>query len=363
MDRKIIHIDMDAFYASIEERDDPTLKGRPVVVGGSPNKRGVVATANYEARKYGIRSAISSRTALKLCPEVLFIQPRFNAYKEASEIIREVLHEFTELIEPLSLDEAYLDVSEESKSHSSTGELALEIKRKIFEKTKLTSSAGVAPNKLIAKIASDYKKPNGLTVVSPRYIQNFLDPLPVRSIPGVGPVTENKLLQNKITKISDLKIIDKIILVEQFGKTGHWLFDASRGIDERPVLPIRTRKSLSVEDTFNEDILDQESIETNLQKIALTLSNRLQEKSISGRTITLKVTYSDFTKITRSLTLDQKTNSVNTLYEVASQLAELRNLKTKSIRLLGIGVSNLNSNSSLKKQVDSSEYQLSFLFN
>ncbi len=365
MTRKIIHVDMDAFYASIELRDNPELLNMPVIVGGDPSGRGVVATANYEARKFGIRSAMSSRMAQKLCPHVVFIPPRFNVYKDTSKTIREVFLSFTPNVEPLSLDEAYLDVTEASKVYGSAQALAVEIKSQIRIKTGLTSSAGIGPNKLIAKIASDYKKPDGITVVSPLKVLEFLENLPVRKIPGVGPVTEQKLAAKNILTISELRKTSERELFEEFGKTGLWLFNAARGIDEREVQNSRTRKSVSAEDTFAKDLTDLDEIQKNLFIIASKVSKRLDVISEKGRTITLKITFSDFSKVTRSKTLAIATSDPNLLFNTTLELLVNNSIHTNTIRLLGIGVSNLLSTEKKVESVFSSELfgtQLSFAF-
>jgi DNA polymerase IV len=342
MQRKIIHIDMDAFYAAIEQRDDPSLRGKPVIVGGKPGSRGVVATASYEARKYGIRSAMSASKAYELCPHAVFVKPRFDAYKVASTCINRIFSRYTEHIETLSLDEAYLDVTEVASMGVSATEIAKNILKEISEETYLSASAGVSVNKLVAKIASDFRKPGGLTVVPPEKVLEFISELPVRKIPGVGPVMEEKLLQLKIIKIKHVRDHTQEELRSYFGKFAEYLYDASFGIDNRTVSPSRERKSLGAEDTFQYDLTDIEEIKQELEKIAEKVSTRLLDKTLAGRTITLKITYGDFRKITRARTLEERTNSKETLYHTALSLLHEHQLFLQPIRLLGISCSNFH---------------------
>lgn len=340
--RKIIHIDMDAFFASVEQREDPTLRALPVVVGGSPDGRGVVAAASYEARRFGIHSAMSAAHALRLCPKVVFIKPRIAFYKEVSRQIMDILHCYTDLVEPLSLDEAFLDVSHNKKGIRSATETAIEIRRDIFETTKLTASAGVAPNKFLAKIASDMDKPNGMTVIRPEKVAEILSTLPVRKVPGIGKVTEEKMANLGILTTADLQRYSEQALVQLFGKVGRWYFQLSHGTDDRPVNPDRIRKSVSVEDTFSEDTTDLGWMNEHLIVLAESLARRLGNINTKGRTVTLKVTYNDFEKCTRSKTLACPAADPSTLHETAVALLYSTEAGTKPIRLLGIGVSNLD---------------------
>lgn len=339
--RKIIHIDMDAFYASIEQRDHPEYQGKPVIVGGSPEGRGgVVATASYEARKFGVRSAMPSKRALQLCPDGIFIRPRFDAYKEASRKIREIFARYTDLIEPLSLDEAFLDVTEDKQQIGSAIEIAKLIKQAIRDELQLTASAGVSVNKFVAKIASDINKPDGLTFIGPSGIETFMEKLPVEKFFGVGKVTADKMKKMGLYTGADLKKLSEDELVRYFGKTGRFYYRIVRGIDERPVEPHRETKSLSAEDTFPYDLTQIEEMNAELDKIALTVSERLQRYGLKGRTITLKIKYSDFRQITRNQSLPAPVNDLHTIQTIAKQLLAATDPESSKIRLLGIGLSN-----------------------
>lgn len=281
--RKIIHIDMDAFYAPVEQRDNPEYRGKPLVVGGLPEGRGgVVATASYEARKFGVRSAMPSKQALQLCPHALFVRPRFDAYKEVSRKIREIFSRYTDLIEPLSLDEAYLDVTQDKLNIGSALEIARQIKTAIKEELHLTASAGVSVNKFIAKIASDINKPDGLKFIGPSAVESFMEKLPVEKFHGVGKVTAGKMKKMGLFTGADLKNLSEGELIRNFGKTGRFYFRIVRGIDERAVQPHRETKSLAAEDTFAYDLTAIEEMETELDKIALLVYNRLQKNNLKG---------------------------------------------------------------------------------
>ena len=339
--RKIIHVDMDAFYASVEQRDNPEYKGKALVVGGSPQGRGgVVAAASYEARKYGIRSAMPSKKALELCPEVLFVRPRFPAYKEVSKKIREIFHRYTDIIEPLSLDEAYLDVSEDKLNIGSAIEIAKQIKEAIKTELQLTASAGVSINKFVAKIASDLNKPDGLAFIAPSQVEEFMEQLPVEKFYGVGKVTADKMKKMGLHTGADLKKLSEEELIFHFGKVGKFYFAIVRGIDDREVQPDRETKSLAAEDTFAYDLVDQDEMNAELDKIAITVSDRLQKYGLKGRTITLKVKYSDFKQITRSQSLAKPVNDLITIAATAKKLLSVTDLTDKKIRLLGISLSN-----------------------
>lgn len=338
--RKIIHVDMDSFYASVEQRDFPELRGKPIAVGGSPDGRGVVATSSYEARRFGVKSAMPSRQALQLCPDIIFVYPRFDVYKEVSVRIREIFRRYTDLIEPLSLDEAYLDVTEDKKGIGSAIEIAREIKQAIKSELNLTASAGVSVNKFIAKIASDYNKPDGLTFIGPSKIIKFLESLPIERFFGVGKVTAQKMKGKGIHSGSDLKLFSEAQLIRDFGKSGSFFYNMVRGNDDRPVRPNRVAKSISVEDTFERDIMESEEMKTELDNLCYKLSRRLDLKSVSGRTLTLKVKFADFTLLTRSYTGPHFLSSYGQLKDEANALLDKVNLDDRKVRLLGITVSN-----------------------
>ncbi|MES2744260.1 MAG: DNA polymerase IV [Bdellovibrionota bacterium] len=341
LQRKIIHFDMDAYYASIEVRDDPSLAGKPLIVGGSPTSRGVVCTASYEARKFGVRSAMACATAYRLCPEAIFIRPNFDKYTEDSRAIREIFGRYTHLIEPLSLDEAYLDVT-----HSPMGLRATQIAKKIqddiIRELNLSGSAGVAPNKLVAKIASDINKPKGITVVMPEQVLKFMGTLPLRKIHGIGPATEKRLEKKGFRNCRDLWPHSIEGLEKELGNLGPWLYLRTRGIDERPVRTHRERKSLGKEDTFATDLIDLEALDKELVILVEKVQRGMKRKDIQGKTITLKVKYSDFTLNTRSHTLPSAVNEAKDLLEVTRELMKLTEAGRKKIRLLGVSVGNLS---------------------
>ncbi|TWR24285.1 DNA polymerase IV [Mucilaginibacter achroorhodeus] len=339
--RKIIHIDMDAFYASVEQRDFPEYRGKPLVVGGLPEGRGgVVATASYEARKFGVRSAMPSKQALKLCPHALFVRPRFAAYKEVSQKIREIFSRYTDLIEPLSLDEAYLDVTADKLNIGSAIEVAHQIKQAIKDELQLTASAGVSVNKFVAKIASDLKKPDGLTFIGPSSIEKFIENLPVDKFYGVGKVTADKMKKQGLFTGADLKALSKEDMVSRFGKAGGFYFDIVRGVDDRPVQPHRETKSVGAEDTFPYDLTTAEEMYAELEKIAKTVNERLLRYQLKGRTVTLKIKYSDFKQITRSQSFTEGDNDANFIADTAKRLLDATDLENSSVRLLGITLSN-----------------------
>lgn len=339
--RKIIHVDMDAFYASIEQRDNPEYRGKPIAVGGSPQGRGgVVATASYEARKFGIRSAMASKRALQLCPHVIFVRPRFDAYKEASEKIREIFYRYTDLIEPLSLDEAYLDVTEDKQNIGSALEIAKQIKSAIKEELNLTASAGVSINKFVAKVASDLNKPDGLAFIGPSAIEDFMEKLPVEKFFGVGRVTAERMKQMGLHTGADLKKLTEGELIMYFGKVGRFYYRIVRGIDDRPVNPNRETKSVGAEDTFPYDLTTVTEMNAELDRIAEIVCNRLQKYHLKGRTITLKIKYSDFRQITRSLSLPEHTDDLQVIAATAKQLLAATDLQAIKVRLLGISLSN-----------------------
>ena len=338
--RKIIHIDMDAFYASVEQRDFPQYRGKPLAVGGSPTGRGVVATASYEARKFGVRSAMSSRRAIQLCPDIFFVYPRFEAYKSVSRSIREIFSRYTDIIEPLSLDEAFLDVTNDKQHIGSALEIAQQIKKAIKDELNLTASAGVSTNKFVAKIASDINKPDGLTFIGPSKIESFINDLPVEKFFGVGKVTAQKMNGMKLFTGADLRQLPETELVRHFGKSGHFYYKIVRGIDEREVQPHRETKSLGAEDTFTYDLLTVDEMHKELDLIAETVFSRLQKKQLKGRTITLKIKYNDFTQITRNHSYPHPVGDFETIFNTAKLLLEKVDREEKPVRLLGISLSN-----------------------
>jgi DNA polymerase-4 len=340
--RKIIHVDMDAFFAAVEQRDNPELRGKPVIVGGKPGGRGVVSTCSYEARKFGVHSAMPTNEAYRLCPHGIFVRSRFDAYKEASSIIRDIFFDYTDLVEPLSMDEAYLDVSENHKGNPSATLVAQEIRARIFEETQLTASAGVAPNKFIAKVASDFNKPDGLTVITPEKAEQFLEELDIKKFYGVGKATQRKMHALGIKTGADLKKWTEIDLVKAFGKSGRHYYKIVRGIDNREVKPHRTRKSYGKERTFSEDVGDLDWVNTFLDELAQTISEGMRKIPTSGKTITLKVRYKNFDTITRSHSLSHYTNDAKEISTIARKLLEQTEAGIREIRLLGISLSNLN---------------------
>ncbi len=331
---------MDAFYASVEQRDHPEYRGKPVIVGGPPEGRGVVATASYEARRFGVRSAMSSKKAAQLCPQAIFLLPRFDVYREVSGKIREIFTRYTDLIEPLSLDEAYLDVTTDKLQIGSAIDIAKEIKQAIKEELQLTASAGVSVNKFVAKIASDLNKPDGFTFIGPSAIESFMEKLPVEKFFGVGKVTAEKMKNMGLFTGADLKKLTEEELLKHFGKTGAFYYKIVRGIDDREVEPNRETKSLGAEDTFSYDLTLTEEMHTELDKIALTVHKRLLKYQLQGRTITLKIKYSDFKQITRNHSLPQPTNDLAIISHTAKQLLAAGRSDEKKIRLLGIYLSN-----------------------
>lgn len=339
--RKIIHIDMDAFYASVEQMDNPALRGKPLAVGGSEN-RGVVAAASYEARKFGVRSAISGVIAKKYCPELIFVKPRFDRYKEISSKIQKIFQEYTDLVEPLSLDEAYLDVTHNKKGNPSAGLLAEEIRTRIFNEVGLTASAGISVNKFVAKIASDYNKPNGQKTVNPDEVLSFLEELPIRKFYGVGKVTTEKMYQLGIFTGMDLKGKSLEFLEKHFGKSGNFYYNVVRGIHNSEVKSDRISKSVAAEHTFDVNLSSEIFMLEKLESIALALEKRLNKHKVAGKTITLKIKYSDFTQQTRSKTVPYFISDKGLILEIVKELLYQERMKD-SVRLLGISLSNLNT--------------------
>ena len=340
--RKIIHVDMDAFFASVEQRDNPRLLGKPVVVGGNPDSRGVVAACSYEARKFGVHSAMPCSKAYRLCPEAVFVKPRFEAYREVSEQIHTIFSEFTDRIEPLSLDEAFLDVSDSTDFQGSATLIANEIRRRIRSKTRLTASAGVSYNKFLAKIASDMNKPDGLYLIEPEQAEAFIEQLDVRKFFGIGKVTEAKMHRHKIFTGKDLKARTELELTLLFGKSGRHYFNIARGIDERPVRQSRIRKSIGKETTFGEDILDLEYIWSIIHQLTARVIEILESKELQAKTVTLKVKYSDFQLITRSKTLTEWLTKEQQVLDCLPELTAKTELGSRPIRLVGISLSSLS---------------------
>ncbi len=339
--RKIIHVDMDAFYASVEQLDNPELRGKPVAVGGS-SKRGVVSAASYEARKFGVRSAMSSVIALQNCPDLIFVNSNFKRYHEVSDQIRKIFYEYTDLVEPLSLDEAYLDVTENKKGNPSASLIAEEIRNKIKEKTGLNASAGISINKFIAKVASDINKPNGQKTVPPDEVIDFLEKLDIKKFYGVGKVTVQKMYRLGIFTGLDLKQKPKDFLDEHFGKSGRYYYHVVRGEHFSEVKSSRTRKSLAAERTFNENITSEIFMLKKLEDIAKEVEKRLKKSKVAGKTVTLKIKYSDFTLQTRSKTLPYFISGKDVIMETVKELLFQASMKN-SVRLLGISLSNLNN--------------------
>ena len=339
--RKIIHIDMDAFYSSVEQRDNPELRGKPVAVGGS-RERGVVAAASYEARKFGVRSAMPSVTAKRKCPELIFVKPRFDVYRSVSHQIRAIFAEYTPLIEPLSLDEAYLDVTENLKAIPSATEIAEEIRNRIRSETSLTASAGVSYNKFLAKMASDERKPDGLFVITPKMGPAFVEALSVGKFHGIGPVTRAKMEGLGIHNGGDLRGQSLSYLQEHFGKAGPYYFSLARGIDDRPVRADRVRKSIGAEATFNADIFTAEEARIALEPLIAKVWSYCEGSTIRGRTATLKAKYADFQQITRSRTVEVPVASRAVLEELVSALLDPLFPASKGVRLLGVTLSSLD---------------------
>jgi len=343
--RKIILIDLDAYFASVEQRDKPFLRGKPVIVC-SDNNRGVVSTASYEARyPYGIHSAMPVFKAKKLCPKGYFIVPDFQKYEKISQQIYDILHEYTDVVEGAGLDEAYLDVTINKKGIPSATWIAQDIRYEIFNRIGLTASAGISYNKLVAKIASDYQKPNGLTVVTPEQAREFLKDLPVRKIPGIGPKTEQKLVSYGIKKISDFLKYDDDILLEWFGKSGPIYKLSAQGLDDRPLITQWDRKSCGIEDTFERDFNTKEEAAAYLKRLANKLEKRLTDDGVAGRTITLKVKYGDFRQVTRRKTLQFAICDQNSIFNNVFGLINQTEIGKTPVRLLGIALSQLQSGS------------------
>jgi len=339
--RRILHCDMDAFYAAVHMRDDPSLRGRPVVVGGDPAGRGVVAAASYEARAFGIHSAMPAARALRLCPEAIFLRPDFRRYVAESEKILAIFRDYSPVVQPLSLDEAYVDVSNHLGEFPSATEVAVDIRRRVRDELRLTVSVGVGPNKLVAKIASDHRKPDGLTVVPPRRVTSFLAPLPVRRLHGVGPSSERTLHAMGITTVAELRALSVDQLMARFGSWGRTLFQYARGIDDRPVRTEHVRKSLGTERTFPRDVADLKAIDEILGEMAAEVASGLEHRRLAAGTVTVKVRYPDFATHTRSMTLPVPSAAAETIAICARALVRRTDAAARAARLLGVSASSL----------------------
>ena len=337
--RKIIHLDMDAFYASVEQRDNPEYRGKPLAVGHA-GPRGVVSTASYEARRYGVRSAMPSVRAMRLCPQLIFVPGRMEVYKEVSRQIHEIFHDYTDLVEPLSLDEAFLDVTVNKKGIPLAVDIAKEIKQRIRNELHLVASAGVSYNKFLAKVASDYRKPDGLCTIHPDQALDFIDRLPIEAFWGVGPVTARKMHRLGIHNGAQLRQCTLQMLKNHFGKVGHIYYDFSRGVDTRPVEAVRVRKSIGCEHTLEKDVSLRSSVIIELYHVAVELVERLQRKGFKGNTLTLKVKFHDFVQITRSITQAQELTSLKVILPIAKELLRSVDYTRHPIRLIGLSVSN-----------------------
>jgi DNA polymerase-4 len=356
--RKIIHVDMDAFYASVEQRNNPELKGKPVVVGGRPDSRGVVSTCSYEARVFGIHSAMPTSEAYRRCPHAVFIaNADFSEYQKVSTQVQEIFREVTDLIEPLSLDEAYLDVSDNKLNEPSATRLADWIRRRILELTSLTASAGVSYNKSLAKIASDWNKPDGITVITPDMAESFITDLPVSRFWGVGPVTAGRMKELGIHTGGDLRSWPLWKLSDAFGKAGPWYYDLCRGIDNRKVESVRIRKSLGKERTFGEDIEDFDKLAEFLENLCLSVWEELEEKNLQGRTVTIKVKYGDFRQVTRSRSFLSAVQNQELFKQTILELLKETEAGSRPVRLVGASVSSFP-----REEMEDEVHQLSLDF-
>lgn len=349
--RKILHVDMDAFFASVEQRDNPRLRGKPVVVGGRPEHRGVIAAASYEARHFGVFSAMPSRVAISKCKDLIFVAPRFEIYRTVSGQIREIFHQFTDLVEPVSLDEAYLDVTVNKPQIASAMEIAREIKRLIHQETNLTASAGVSINKFLAKMASGLNKPDGLSLISPHQAEGFVQQLPIETFHGIGKVTATKMHQLGINLGADLLQWSEQSLVQKFGKVGYYYYRVARGQDERQVNPNRIRKSIGAERSFYEDLSGISRLKEELENIANMVHHRLAENQRSGYTLTLKIKYASYQQITRSQTRSGALQGADEIYQLGKELLVAHIDEQQSVRLLGLTISNLVDRNRNPKQL------------
>lgn len=339
--RRILHCDMDSFYAAVHVRDEPSLRGKPVVIGGDPRGRGVVAAASYEVRRFGVHSAMPAAQAIRRCPQAIFLKPDFARYRKESEKILQIYRDFTPVVQPVSIDEAYLDLTEDLEPWGSATAVAREIRRRIREERDLTVSVGVGPSKLVAKIASDFDKPDGLTVVPPARVSEFLAPLPVRSLRGVGPRTEESLHELGIQTVADLRTRSLEDLADRFGRHGKTLYEFARGVDERPVTTHRERKSLGTENTYRRDLCRRDEMEAEIDRMATEVAEGLERRGLVAFTVTLKVRYGDFTTVTRSRTLPAPTADAETISVQARDLLDKTEAPERPVRLLGVTASKL----------------------
>ncbi len=349
--RKIIHVDMDAFFASIEQRDRPELRGKPVIVGGSAERRGVVSTCSYEARAFGVHSAMPTARALRLCPQGIFLDVDMRKYQAVSAEIRAIFHEYTDLVEPMSIDEAFLDVTENRRGFTSATRLARELLREIFRRTGLTASAGVSCNKFLAKVASGLRKPAGLSVIPPEQVESFLEALPIEKFYGIGRVTASRLRRMNIRTGRDLKQLDLAILTANFGKSGAFYYQIVRGIDDRPVEITDERKSVGRETTFAEDVSDPRRLRIVLRSLARKVASRLIRHHLAGRTVTLKVRYDDFQTVTRAASFHHFLNNGEAIGEIAVGLLARTEVARRPVRLIGVTVSNFPTEEELSRPV------------
>lgn len=349
--RRIIHLDLDAFYASVEQRDHPELRGKAIAVGISQS-RGVIATASYEARKFGIHSAMPSMIAKKLCPDLIFVQGRMDVYREISQTIHSIFLEYTDLVEPISIDEAFLDVTENFKGYELGCQCATEIKEKIFQATGLTASAGVSYNKFLAKIASDWRKPNGLCIIHPKKALQFIDQIPIKEFWGVGEATLEKMERLGIRTGAQLRKLPLDFLIKNFGKSGTAFYNFSRGIDHRPVTPTRERKQVSSERTFIEDIKNEQKLDDVLQDLSFEVHKRALKKGFKGMSLTVKLRFSDFTTLTRSQTQNKYYDSVEKILSEARTLIEKIDHRGRGIRLVGIAIGNAKADEKIQENLD-----------
>jgi DNA polymerase IV len=347
--RKILHIDMDAFFASVEQRDHPELRGKPIVVGGRPEQRGAVAAASYEARKYGIHSAMPSRIAAQKCKHLIFVQGHFEVYRQVSQQIHDIFAQFTDLIEPVSLDEAYLDVTENKVDEASAMAIARQIKQQILTETQLTASAGVSYNKFLAKMASGLNKPDGLSLIHPRDAEAFIAQQPIETFHGIGPATALKMHGLGIQTGADLKAHSEAELVQHFGKVGRHYYNIARGIDLREVNPHRVRKSIGAEKSFSKDVSDRLLLRTELRGICDQVAQRLTSHQQSGHTLTLKIKYANYQQITRSRTVGDRIARAAQIHTIAEQLLEQHLDPDRDVRLLGVAVAGLEEGNHIEQ--------------
>jgi DNA polymerase IV len=350
--RKIIHIDMDAFYAAVEQRDFPELRGKPIAVGGSPEKRGAVAAASYEARKYGVHSALSSRLAKQRCPQLIFVRPRFEVYSSLSKQIRGIFQAYSDLVEPVAFDEAYLDVTENKPGIVSAQQIAEIIRSRIFQDTQLTASAGISVNKFLAKMASGLNKPNGQAVILPQQAEAFVNQLAIEKFHGIGKATAKKMYALQIYNGADLRARSQAELIQRFGKVGRFYYGIARGEDDRPVVPNRLRKSLSIETSYDPDLVDVANITQALVSLAIGLDERRQKINLMGHTLILKVKFANYSQITRSFTQTGYFTDLANIQAIGQRLLDGVDLQGQAVRLLGLGIGKLDVGTPEFRQLD-----------